>query len=98
MWFVIITMESWETIYVLVGLYVASISVIMYWLYATISNTKNNYPLKTELYGNRFEYGDPRCGDCAQIINENSIEICNCICHTNNNTHKKYHKPEITPI
>ena len=88
-------MGPWEAIYVLVGLFAASMTVMVYLVYATKTSTKNNYLQKPKVYGNRFEYGDPRCGKCVKIINENSIEICNCLCHTENSTYTKYHGPEI---
>ena len=95
MWYVLVTMGPWEIIYVLVGLFVASMAIMMYWLYSTKTGTKNNYLQQSEVYGNRFEYGDPRCGKCVKIINENSVEICNCLCHTENSTYTKYHESEI---
>ena len=89
-------MGPWEAIYVLVGLFAASMTVMVYLVYATKTSTKNNYLQKPKVYGNRFAYGDPRCGKCVSIINENSIEICNCLCHTDNSMHTKYHGLEIT--
>jgi len=88
-------MGQWETIFVLVGLFAACITIMMYYLYAAKTSTKNNYLQKPKVYGNRFEYGDPQCGKCVKIINKNSIEICSCLCHTDNNPYIKYHGLEI---
>ena len=88
-------MGQWETIYVLVGLFAVSMTIMMYWVYAAKTNIKNNYSQKTKVYGKRFEYGDPLCGKCVKIINENSIEICNCLCHSESSIYTKYHGPEM---
>jgi len=88
-------MGPWEIIYVLVGLFTASITMMTYWLHVAKTGTKNNYLQKPKIYGNRLEYGDPQCGKCVKIINENSIEICDCLCHTENSTYTRYHGPEL---
>ena len=81
-------MGPWEVMYVLMGVLLVSAVVLS----LSLRTSKKN---STEMYGDRFEFGDPRCEQCHTIISENSNDICSCICHTQNNPHVKYHSMEI---
>ena len=39
----------------------------------------------------KFEWADPRCGKCVNLERANSIKICDCVCHSENNPYVKYH-------
>lgn len=47
---------------------------------------------KSHIFSRRFEWGDLRCANCIRLIESKSTEICDCLCHFENNPFEKYHE------
>ena len=40
----------------------------------------------------KYEFNDPRCGDCVELEEKKVDKACDCICHTKDNPFVRYHE------
>ncbi len=40
----------------------------------------------------KFEFSDPRCGECVELEEKKVDKACDCICHTKDNPFVRYHE------
>ncbi len=42
----------------------------------------------------KFEFSDPRCGQCVELEKNKADKACECICHIENNPFVRYHETD----